>query len=190
MSQNTSEEHVPAMTTMRRMFPAVRHHGRQAVWIIITLGSLSWSTQAACSLLEKPSDASIAEHFIAGVNARNIDQVVGTSKTPFVFQNQAWESAKDGSGFALGRVDERHANDIGSLRALISDVIGTIRIEQPKPVNKPPNKETLLKDYLSQSSEWKPLQIFVFLRGMGDVEHIALVGVDPNSHRVVAFYVN
>ena len=174
------------MKTYHRAHAKALGVGRTIAILALVLGSVNVS----CSYSDKRDDVKTAEEFIAALNAHDVETMLRTTMTPFLYQSQEWETAKDGSGFILGRIEEQIANEPGALRSLFVGLFRSVKVEQPKVVENPPSKEIILNDYLGHSIKWTPLNVYIFLRGAGDVEHIVLVGITPTSHRVVAFYVN
>jgi hypothetical protein len=117
--------------------------------------------------------------------------MVALSGIPFRFRSQSWESAPDGSGFGLGAAAEQVAGNSTELDALLQEVTTKVHIAEPTPVPDPPGKEELLSDILrGASTQWSDLTLLLFRRGEGDVEHVAIVGVEPASGKVAGLYVN
>jgi len=131
-----------------------------------------------------------ATGFVQALNARDIDLMAEFAATPFRFRDQEWKSAPDGSGFVRGAATERVANTSEELRTLLLDVGANVKIADPTPVADPPSKADLLSDPLSGAPiQWNELNLVLFRRGEGDVEHIAIVGVDSKG-KVKCLYVN
>jgi hypothetical protein len=102
-----------------------------------------------------------------------------------------WQSAPDGGGFVLGNADERVATDAAHLDPLLREVAAKVSVVNADPVVDPPSQSDLLSEPLrGASSPWASLDLVLFRRGEGDVEHIAIVGVEPLSGKVVGLYVN
>ncbi len=132
----------------------------------------------------------VAGSFVQALNSKNVEGMTELSVTPFRYRNQPWESARDGSGFVLGKVDDRVANTPEELRALLQDVSATVQVDDPAPVENAPSKPDLLNGPLNGAPPaWGELNLVLFTRGEGDVEHIAIVGVDATG-KVTGLYVN
>ena len=132
----------------------------------------------------------VAGSFVQALNAKNVDGMAGLSVTPFRYRNQPWESAPDGAGFVLGKVEDRVANSPEELRALLQDVSAGVQIEEPEPVQNAPSKPNLLSGPLNGAPlAWSEMSLVLFRRGEGDVEHVAIVGVDAKG-KVTGLYVN
>ena len=117
--------------------------------------------------------------------------MVALSRIPFRFTSQASESVRDGSGFGRGAAAEQVAGNSTELDALLQEITTKVHVAEPTPVPDPPSEDELLSDVLRGASpQWTDLTLFVFRRGQGDVEHVAIVGVEPVSGKVASLYVN
>jgi hypothetical protein len=153
----------------------------------LLLGTTACSGESAVQL----SSAESATAFVEALNAGAVDRLIALVDTPFSFREQNWESAPDGAGFVLGAPSERRLVDTASLRTFMTELAARVRIEEPQPVASPPDEEALHADPLRGAPPaWRELDLIVFLRGMADVEHTAIVGVHPATGRVSAFYIN
>jgi hypothetical protein len=145
----------------------------------------------ACGSSGATTPAVSASRFIDALNAKHVDEMVELSRTPFRYRNQTWESASDGTGFSLGAAQETVTDDVKELEALLRALTATVRIADTKPVADPPSKADLLSEPLRGAPpDWAEFDLVVFRRGEGDVEHIAIVGVDARSGKIAALYVN
>lgn len=148
---------------------------------------------AAASCRHPPQVSSLqqAQRFVVALNDKNVEAMLELAATPFVYRNQQWQSAQDGRGFRLGASSDRVLKDRTTLQSLFRELAATVRIRQSKAAENPPPKPDLLQQYLKGfEAQWSGLDVFVFLRGFGDVEHIAILGVDPDSKTVKALYLN
>jgi hypothetical protein len=76
------------------------------------------------------------------------------------------------------------------LFALLRDVASSVQVADPAPVTTPPAKDVLLRETLKGApSEWSDMNLVLFRRGEGDVEHVAIVGIDARG-KVVGLYIN
>jgi hypothetical protein len=145
-----------------------------------------WSRPSAV-----PADVEVAERFVGALNKGDTRDLVSASGCPFVFRNQEWESAKDGSGFVHGKANDQSFDNKKALAAFFSTLVGKVKIENEKAATRPPSKDSLLLDNLKGApAEWQKLNLIIFGRGFGDVEHVAIVGVDSATHRVRGLYLN
>src|ERR1700731_2760745 len=73
------------------------------VWAALALSAVSVRGEPRAV----PEDVDVAERFVVALNTGNVEKLVSASGCPFVFRNQEWESAKDGSGYIHGRSDDK-----------------------------------------------------------------------------------
>jgi len=138
-----------------------------------------------------PTDVEVAEKFVAALNHGSTEDLVSAAGYPFVFRNQEWESAKDGSGFVHGKSYDKSFAKKKALRTFLKTLVTAVKIENEKAATNPPSKENLLLDNLKGSpAEWQRLNLILFGRGFGDVEHVAIIGVDSATHKVRGLYLN
>lgn len=127
-----------------------------------------------------------AERFVRALNADDVGRLVAVSESPFLLREQAWESASDGYGFVLGAVsEENYANR----EQMFRDLVARVAVDSEETVGLRAY-ETLTRELRGASLEWQRLDLFVFLRGEADVEHIAVVGVSRQTGKVTALYLN
>jgi hypothetical protein len=132
-----------------------------------------------------------AEEFVTALNGRDVDQMIAAAGVPFRYRNQSWQRTADGSAFVLGPANDRTIGDASSLRAFFTDLATKVAVEHTRPETDAPPRAQLLDDQLRGApGDWGTLDTFLFLRGSGDVAHVAIVGVDPRSAKVTALYVN
>jgi hypothetical protein len=138
-----------------------------------------------------PSPSEIARRFVAALNAKDTGAMGAVAATPFRFRHQIWETAPDGSGLVLGEAAEQIADNPQKLAPLLRDIAAQVRVADSEPVAEPPSKEELLREPLRGAPPaWSELELVLFRRGEGDVEHIAIVGVNPANGRAMGLYVN
>ena len=144
-------------------------------------------SSAACSQKEPISSAEVASKFVASLNNKDMGTLSRLSATPLWVRQQDWASAKDGAGFTLGQANDTSLTDVASIKKYFSDQVKKIAVERETPNSA---SLSLLQDELKGSEKlWEGLAIHLFRRGMGDVEHIFVVGVDGKG-KIVAVYLN
>jgi len=160
----------------------------------LRLLTASWLLAGAlgCDSVPSATPAQQAERFIAALNADSVDVLIAISRDPFAFRNQSWTSAPDGEGFVLGAAQDRTCADEACRRRLFEELVRSVEIEGATAADTLAADDSTLADYLKGTpSAWREgVAWFLFLRGSGDVEHIALVGVDTRQRRVATFYIN
>lgn len=160
-------------------------------YVKITIVGLVIGCGACSSSQPTPGPIDQASRFIEALNAKDAGRMAEVAGTPFRFRNQAWQSAPDGAGFVLSGAEERVAEDPAQLDPLLRELAANVAVATPEPVVDPPSQSDLLSEPLRGASPaWAELNLVLFRRGEGDVEHIAIVGVEPASGKVLALYVN
>ena len=140
-----------------------------------------------CVRDDAPSPAAVATAFVTGINRGDIAKIVALCAQPLHVRQQAWETARDGSGFVLGKPRDSHLTNPDQVRKFFAEPGNrlTVQVETPDTI-----QASLLSDELrGQESIWHDLSVQLFRRGMGDVEHIFAVGID-DKHKVAAVYMN
>jgi hypothetical protein len=174
--------------TLRSMaFHKIRKARNAVVCAALVLATAQlWSAPGTA-----PADAEVAERFVVALNAGKVQDMVSTSGVPFAFRSQEWESAQDGSGFVHGKAGDKLFTKKKLMATFLGTLVGKVKIESEKAAERPPSKDSLLADNLKDAAAtWPGLNLFVFLRGSGDVEHVAIVGVDSAHHKVRGLYLN
>jgi hypothetical protein len=132
-----------------------------------------------------------AEAFVAALNSRDVEAMVRLSADTVFIREQKWASAPDGAGFALGSTTDSVLTGHEAARAFYATLVARVHIRTPTATDDPrPRAEMLGGELKGAESRWGPLTFFVFMRGEGDVEHTAIVGIDPATRKLAAFYIN
>ena len=142
---------------------------------------------AACFRADAPTPDAVATQFALSVSGGDIARIIELSATPLSIRQQEWETARDGAGFVLGKARDTQLKDTAQIRNFFSDPKNKIAAQTPAPDAVPASLlETELR---GKEGVWQGLSIQLFRRGIGDVEHIFVVGVDDKG-KVAAVYVN
>ena len=167
----------------KKCIAAVRMH---LISVVITFFLAS-----ACVAGDQDSTDAKASAFINALNTDNIQKMRSLADVPFSIRNQEWESAQDGYGFVLGNKKDEILENNDQLQHALKSISETVEVEGIKPiVVKSPGGPSIKKELTGIENIWNALDQYVFLRGMGDVEHIVIVGVDPANKKVKALYIN
>lgn len=172
--------------------PRIKRSSRLVV-IFAHLFFLAVST-GACTKTELASPAEVARKFVISLNSKDMETLAGLSATPLWVRQQEWKDVwekdrwgKDRVSFVLGKANDINLTDRAQVKKYFSDPVNKIRVERDVPNDA---SLTLLHDQLRGAEKvWRGLSIHVFLRGMGDVEHIFVVGVDGKG-KIAAVYIN
>lgn len=161
--------------------------------LILYPHSLRWLTVFVLLLpgalaAQEPVDKSrTAVSFVEAVNKMNADAMLKFTAGTLLLRNQAWESASDGYGFVLAKVDDQQLTNTAQINNYFSVLIDRLSLESTKPI---PTSITQLTEQLKGiEPHWQGLEMYLFLRGMGDVEHILVVGVNAEN-KIAAIYFN
>ena len=177
---------------MTTRLPRPRHPAALLALALVSAGV------AACAPADSPAPEGsradairAAETFIAALNDENVAALARVSQTPFAFREQEWTNAPDGSGFVLAEAKDRVLSEPATLEAFFVELVQRVATDSRSAAPNPSPREALLAKQLAGApAAWGALELLVFLRGEGDVEHIAIVGVDRRTLRVAGLYVN
>lgn len=144
----------------------------------------------ACDSRTNETTESIAASFVQALNAKNTDAMLALSAESIVIREQEWESTADGYGYTLATPVDRKVNFKTDLREALVDLSDRVEVETDTLEPIISMIDELAENELSGIVEiWEPLDGYLFVRGMGDVEHIILIGVGPQK-KVQALYLN
>lgn len=141
----------------------------------------------ACTRSAAPSPAAVATEFVASINHGDVASLVAMCARTLNVRRQEWETARDGTGFVLGKPRDAYLTDPTQIRNFFSDPSNRVGVQ-----GKTPDAATmtlLSVELRGQEDIWQKLSIQLFRRGIGDVEHIFAVGID-DKYKVAAIYMN
>ena len=146
---------------------------------------------SACATIPQPTTSEVATQFINSLNRDSVKVLISLSAFPFIATNQQWESAIDGAGFVLGKREENIFENKNDLSAYLEALTDELEIESVAGEYIPVTEYSRFHEELGTSTlKWESQDAFLFLRGMGDVEHIVMLGVDRQTKKVVQLYFN
>lgn len=141
----------------------------------------------ACTATDSATPAEVATKYVASLNAKNSEALASISATPLWIRQQQWKRVQNGGGFVLGKASDVYLADQAQINKYFSDPVKSITVERELPNDA---SLALLQEELKGSEKlWTGLSMHIFRRGMGDVEHIFVVGVN-NHGKVAAVYIN
>ena len=145
---------------------------------------------SSCGNPTAETTSSIATSFVKALNTEDVEAMLALTSGSIFIREQEWESSPDGYGFVLGSVSDRQIENEVDLRETLENFADRVDVESEKSEPIGSLIDQLIMSELSGiTSIWEPLDGYIFLRGMGDVEHIILIGVGPEK-TVQAIYVN
>jgi hypothetical protein len=154
--------------------------------------SISVLIFAGCSNVRDASKpAEIAIEFRTTINENDQNGLKELLGLPLLHIVQEWQSATDGSGFVLGErkiTRIARSEDLAKFASQLSMKVD-IEGEEAIPVasSEFSNFSTEFGDTLNV---WTQLDVYLFKRGEGDVEHIVVIGIDPKNKKIKAIYIN
>jgi len=142
---------------------------------------------SACSDPKSVNRSESAVSFVQAINQNDHSKALHLVDSRLLIRNQEWESAPDGKGFVLGNSQDFYLKNESQIKAWLSENISKIGVEGAEPSKV---SVQLIKDELKGvENRWQDTEMYLFLRGMADVEHIFVVGIDA-SGKVAAIYFN
>ncbi len=146
---------------------------------------------SACAADKQDTSDTTAQAFVNALNSDNVEKMQLLTDIPFFIRNQEWESAPDGYGFVLGGKKDQKLENKNQLLNALKNLSETVEVEGEKPIPvQSPGGPSIKNELSGIESTWESLDQYIFLRGMGDVEHIVIIGVNPKSKKVQALYIN
>ena len=144
---------------------------------------------SSCSDGKTLSPAEHAQQVRLAINNGNAEKIHALSTLPLTLRNQEWESAQDGSGFVLGGVNQTTISTEELFNKTIPSFLKSLKIEGEQAVT-----DVTLNMFTSElgksMNDWAELNLVLFKRGEGDVEHIVLMGLNKKTNKLKAIYIN
>jgi hypothetical protein len=140
---------------------------------------------------ERISEEQIAEKFRIAVNQDDVTSLTKLVGKPLSVFEQEWESAQDGTGFVLGARKSVQIDSAQDVERFMADFVLRLKIEGDKAVLVPQQEySNFSEEFADTVNQWRNLKVYLFMRGEGDVEHIVLIGLHPESKKIHAIYIN
>jgi len=123
------------------------------------------------------------------INTNDFTLLADSITFPLAVTKQDWKTADDGYGYVLANKKNHLSNNSKDLAAVFK-ILEHVEIEGKEPLD----QELTLADFSNEfegiEHYWKTLDLVVFFRGEGDVEHIVILGLDKQSAKLRAIYIN
>lgn len=146
---------------------------------------------SACTTTPQLTTKEAANQFVKAINQSDVQALLELSDPPFYVHNQQWESAEDGYGFVLGKRDQMIFEDNEKLSIYMNTLSRKLKVDSVDGEYIPVAEYSRFHDELGESAlEWKTQDVFLFLRGMGDVEHIVILGINRKTKKIKQLYFN
>jgi hypothetical protein len=132
-----------------------------------------------------------AEKFVKAINAGNAPTAFKLIGLPLMYRNQEWKDATVGEGYVLGDSHDQVFTEEKRAAKFMGGLVRDLRLESTTAQKEGPSKAKMLSDYLAGApASWGDLELFFFVRGRGDVEHVVLIGVDSSTGKIRGIYTN
>lgn len=160
---------------------------------------------SACSIMGNDESAppNYSKQFIQTLNKGSLDDLVELMEFPFNVSNHQWEpsdntsndtpdnASNNNQNFSLTNFNALDFDEEDDFRLYFRNFIRTVNIQSEQGEYIPVNQYSQYIDELGPNlAIWSKLDAYVYLRGTGDVEHLIIVGVNPDSETIQAMYYN
>lgn len=146
---------------------------------------------SACDVAPQSTTSEVATLFVQALNQDNLDVLTDHSELPFYIYSQQWNTAGDGHGFVLGEKKKTILNNKGDVSAYMRSLIRDLETESIDAQYIPVAEYSRFQEELGATvTMWESQDVFLFLRGMGDVEHIIMLGVNRKTKKIQQLYFN
>lgn len=123
------------------------------------------------------------------INTNNFTLLTDSIVLPLVLSKQDWETADDGYGYVLGPKNTLIANNNKDLDDVFK-ILEHVEIEGEYALEQEFTLKDFTDEFVGVNHHWESLDLVVFFRGQGDVEHIVVLGLDRKSSNLRAIYIN
>jgi hypothetical protein len=124
------------------------------------------------------------------INTNDVKSLARLVVLPLNIRQQQWESTGDGIGFKLSEYDDIVVSRHEELLPILQKFVRDVQIGGDTPITDDVNVSQFSEELSGVETEWANLSMILFLRGMGDVEHVVALGFDPKTSKLSAIYIN
>lgn len=144
---------------------------------------------SACSDGKTLSPVEQAQQIRIAINNNDLEIFRTLSAIPLTIRNQEWESAKDGTGFVLGAAKRTLVSTEELFNKTIPSFLKSLKIEGEQAITDI-TSNMFTSELGNNMNDWSDLNLILFKRGEGDVEHIVLMGLNKKTNKMEAIYLN
>jgi hypothetical protein len=145
----------------------------------------------SCATTNQLTSIEAAERFALAINHHNVQELLELSELPFYVDNQDWESAADGIGFLLGERNRLTIDTAEELSTYLVTLIEKLELSGTDGMYIHEEEYSRFREELGPTTlSWQPYDAYLFLRGMSDVEHIVILGVNKSTNKIARLYFN
>lgn len=124
------------------------------------------------------------------INSNNVEQFESLIDYPLTVNEQVWESASDGSGFVLGKRSDKTIAQSSSASLEIKLLLESINIQGKSAITDGITLSLFSEELINQTQHWEDLDLVLFKRGEGDIEHVVLLGLNKKTKQLRSIYIN
>lgn len=144
-----------------------------------------------CEATPQDTTNETTNKFVNAINQKNVQILLKLSSFPFYVEDQEWQPANDGYGYVLGKLNRKIFKNSEKLTDYMNMLIKKVEVESDEGRYVPIIEYPRLRDILgSFSTKGQSHDVFMFFRGMGDVEHIVLLIVNKKTKKIELLYSN
>ena len=145
---------------------------------------------SACSNPNKLTSTEQAQLIRLAINDNNVNKLQRLSALPVFVREQEWVTANDGYGFVLGSAKQAKLLTNLEFMKYFKSSINSIHIESEKVIAEDITLSLFADELSEQIQHWNNLNLHLLVRGEGDVEHIVLLGLEKETNKFRAIYIN
>ncbi len=145
----------------------------------------------ACVAAPKITTNEVANQFAKAINKNDAQILIALSGLPFYVHNQKWETASNGYGFVLGKRDRWVFDKNEKLSVYLKELAEKLEVDNVDGEYIPVAEYSRFhEEFGFYTTHWESQDAYLFLRGMGDVEHIVILGVNRKTKKIEQVYFN
>lgn len=126
----------------------------------------------------------------SSINTNDVALFESLIEFPLIVNEQTWESATDGSGFVLGKRSDQTIIQSSSTTLEMKLLLESINIQGMSAITDGITLSLFSEELINQTQHWKNLDLVLFKRGEGDVEHVVLLGLNKETKQLRSIYIN
>lgn len=156
----------------------------------LLVASLAVLSIAACNESKVLTSIEQAQLIRLAINNNDTKKLLSLSSLPLFIREQEWVTANDGYGFMLGKAKQNHLTTDDEFNQYFNTSINTVHIPGEQVITEDITTALFADELKDTNSYWNKLNLHLLKRGEGDVEHIVLLGLDKDTKKLRAIYMN
>lgn len=142
----------------------------------------------ACQKVTTTSESAL--QIRSSINSNNVGLFESLIDFPLTVNEQVWQSATDGIGFVLGKRSDKTIAQGSSATLAMKVLIESISIQGESAITDDITLSLFSEELGNQIQHWENLDLVLFKRGEGDVEHVVLLGLNKETKQLRSMYIN